>query len=364
MSRFQQRVTALNFAIQTTPPPDSQESRRRAARVSTSNCSELYMNGNALDLARDRLQLVLDTSQPEDFTAEVRAQFKKQLDELDQHMKLVEDSLVELETERQAGPVEQADFAASGELPAAPSRCSPTPNATISAPRPSSPGSSICIATPASRTRPSTCSLPPSTTPISAPSRARGHPGRDESTFLSGELSLREQASGGNGRSRGCAWTAAAATLEAARVLFRGEAVHATDLFLTVPGTLAKQASWEFDLAMCELEAGLPADAAEHFANALTWAPDLAVRPIAAYYLEKMGKPVPELTKGDSQGRDRFCSGDGHARREPGPDRHAGENQRRHSQRPRSQHPLNRAVASKRPRPSHPGTPAKGASPK
>jgi hypothetical protein len=47
---------------------------------------------------------------------------------------------------------------------------------------------------------------------------------------------------------------------------------------------------------MCELEAGLPVDAAEHFTNALTWAPDLPIRPIAAYYLEKLGKPVPELS--------------------------------------------------------------------
>ena len=48
---------------------------------------------------------------------------------------------------------------------------------------------------------------------------------------------------------------------------------------------------------MCELEAGLPTEAATHFTNALTWAPDLVVRPIAAYYLQKLGKPVPEALK-------------------------------------------------------------------
>ena len=103
MTRFQQRVTVLNFAIQTTPPPQSLEARRELHSLNL-ELFQLYLNANALDLARDRLQLVLDTSQPEDFAAEVRVQLKQQLDELDQQMKLVEDSLIELETERQAGP--------------------------------------------------------------------------------------------------------------------------------------------------------------------------------------------------------------------------------------------------------------------
>ena len=76
-------------------------------------------------------------------------------------------------------------------------------------------------------------------------------------------------------------------------VLTRGQVGQAVNTFLTLPGTLNQQASWEFDLAMCDLEAGLPEDAAAHFTKALTLAPDLAIRPIAAYYLEKMSKPVP-----------------------------------------------------------------------
>jgi hypothetical protein len=41
----------------------------------------------------------------------------------------------------------------------------------------------------------------------------------------------------------------------------------------------------------------VPEEAAEHFTKALTLAPDLVVRPIAAYYLEKIGKPVPPPSK-------------------------------------------------------------------
>src|SRR5262249_37736040 len=45
--------------------------------------------------------------------------------------------------------------------------------------------------------------------------------------------------------------------------------------------------------AICELEAGRPEEAAKHFTNALTLSPDMPTRPIAAYYLEKLGKAVP-----------------------------------------------------------------------
>jgi tetratricopeptide (TPR) repeat protein len=86
--------------------------------------------------------------------------------------------------------------------------------------------------------------------------------------------------------------------LSASSSLTHGEAVQATNLFVALPSTLNQQASWEFDLAMCSLEAGMPEDAATHFTQALTLAPDLGVRPIAAYYLEKLGKPVPPLKRG------------------------------------------------------------------
>jgi tetratricopeptide (TPR) repeat protein len=87
--------------------------------------------------------------------------------------------------------------------------------------------------------------------------------------------------------------------LSAGSALTRGETVSSTDTFLALPSTLRQQASWAYELALCQLEAGMPSEAAENFTNAITLAPALAVRPIAAYYLEKMGKPVPALPKRD-----------------------------------------------------------------
>jgi tetratricopeptide (TPR) repeat protein len=224
----------------------------------------------------------------------VRAQFKKQVDELDQHVKLVDDSLVELETERQAGPVEQANFA-SGRGAA---------------------GRAIVLLAEAERNNVSPAAVKPRlidlycntgqpdravdllTTAIDDPNLG-AEPGSGASrqgrayfllgNYLSARSLWRDRAIPRVRMER------SSRALEAARALTRGETIQATDLYMMVPGTLAKQAIWEFDLAMCELEAGLPTDAAEHFTNALNWAPDLPTRPIAAYYLEKLGKPVPEL---------------------------------------------------------------------
>ena len=87
--------------------------------------------------------------------------------------------------------------------------------------------------------------------------------------------------------------------LSAGQLLFKGEAKSAISTLLEIPGKLSMQASWEFDLALCRLESGLPDLAAERFTKALTLSPNLSVRPIITYYLEKLGKPVPPIPKED-----------------------------------------------------------------
>ena len=296
MSRFQQRTTVLNFAVQTTPPPQSLEARRELHSLNL-ELYQLYLNANALDLARDRLQLVLDTSEPDDFGPEARAQLKQQLDELDQQMKLVEDSLIELEAERQAGPLEQASFALSR----------------------GAAGRAISLLADAERNNVSPAVVKPRLIDLYCNT---GQPDKALDLLSVGAIDDpnlgTEPGSGalrqgrvyfllGNYLSAASLWRDRAIprvrmersnrSLSAASFLARGEAVQATDIFLTIPPTLAQQASWVFDLAMCELEAGIPADASEHFNKALTLNSDFAVRPIATYYLQKTGKPVPELTK-------------------------------------------------------------------
>jgi hypothetical protein len=88
--------------------------------------------------------------------------------------------------------------------------------------------------------------------------------------------------------------------LASATGLTRGDALQTTNVYLALPGSLRQQATWLYDLGMCQLEAGMPQEAAESLSKALTLSPDIGIRPIAAYYLEKLGKPAPALPKSAS----------------------------------------------------------------
>ena len=62
--------------------------------------------------------------------------------------------------------------------------------------------------------------------------------------------------------------------LMAGKSFTRGELMQATNQFLGIPESLDRQATWEFDVAICQLEAGLPDAAAEHFTKSLTLEPE------------------------------------------------------------------------------------------
>jgi tetratricopeptide (TPR) repeat protein len=296
MNRFQQRVTALNYAIQTTPPPKSLEDRRELFTLNL-ELFQLYLGGNALDLARDRLQFVLETSQPDDIVPAVRVQLQQQSDELLKQLKQLDNQLEDLELERQAGQLEQAQFALSK----------------------GGAGRAITLLADAERSNVSPAVVKPRLIDLYCNT---GQPDKALELLSVGAIDDPnlgvEPGSGalrqgrvyfllGNYLSAATLWRDRAIprvryerssrAIGAGSVLTRGQAMQAVDTFLTLSGTLSQQASWEFDLAMCDLEAGMPEDAATHFTKALTLAPDLAIRPIAAYYLEKMAKPVPVATK-------------------------------------------------------------------
>jgi tetratricopeptide (TPR) repeat protein len=296
MNRYQQRVTVLNYAIQTTPPPKVAESRRELFALNL-ELFQLYVSGNALDLARDRLQAVLDMSQPDDLAPAVRVQFQQQADELDKQLKQLDNQLEDLELERQAGQLEQAQFALSK----------------------GAAGRAIGLLADAERLNVSPAVVKPRLIDLYCNT---GQPDKALELLSVGAIDDpnlgTEPGSGalrqgrvyfllGNYLSAATLWRDRAIprvryerssrAVGAASALTRGQALQAVNTFLTLPATLSQQASWEFDLAMCDLEAGMPDDAADHFTKALTLAPDLAVRPIATYYLEKMGKPVPAPAK-------------------------------------------------------------------
>jgi len=295
MLRYRQRVTALNAAIETMPPPWSESARRELQGLNL-ELYQLYLSASARDLARDRLQKALDLNQDGELPAEAVAQLQQVLAQLNEQIKKLEDQLEDRAIERQANPIEQANFAMSQ----------------------GAPGKAIELLADAHLSSLSPALVKPQLVDLYC------HTGQADKALellavgavddpnlgaQPGTSALRQGMVYfllGNYLSAATLWQDRAIprlrldrssrVLSAGTALFRGEAMQATNTLLAVPGTLTQQGSWEYDLALCKLEGGLPEEAAEHFTKALTLAPDLAVRPVAAYYLEKLGKPVPPPT--------------------------------------------------------------------
>src|SRR5262249_34032639 len=111
LNRYRQRVTALNYAIQTTPPAQSKPARQELFNLNL-ELFQLYLGFNAVDLARDRLKVALELAGTDDLVPpEIKAQIQQQHDQLDDAIKKVEERMEDMALETQAGPLEQGEFA-------------------------------------------------------------------------------------------------------------------------------------------------------------------------------------------------------------------------------------------------------------
>ena len=308
MNRLRQRMTALNYAIQTTPPAKNPRARNELERLNL-ELFQIYLSVNAFDLALDRLNAVLEMSQPEDFPPETRERLEQQVAQLNQQNEATKEKLQDLAIERQAGPIDQASFAINQ----------------------GAAGKAIELLADAERSSMSLAVVKPRLIDLYCNT---GQPdkalelmavGAIDDPNLGAEPGVAALRQGlvyfllGNYLSAATLWQERAIprvrydrsqrVLAAGQALVRGEAVRSTSMFLALPGTISLQASWEYDLALCQLEAGLPEEAAEHFTKALTLLPELPTRPIAAYYLEKMGKPVPPPPKTTTRASDATAQG-------------------------------------------------------
>ena len=293
MNRFRQRVTALNFAIQTTPPPQSEIDRRELFDLNM-QLFQLFAAVNFRDMARDRLRAALDLSQADTFlTPESRAQLTEQLNQLDEMIKQVQDRLDDQQIEAQAGPDQLAMFARQqGAIGEAIKKLAEAERNGVSP---------MIV-------KPQLIDLYCSTGQVDKALDLLGV-GSVEDPSLGTEPGAAAFRQGlvymllGNYLSTDTLWrersiprvrfNRTSQLLSAGQLAARGNALLATNSFLTFPATLEQQATWEFELAQCQLEGGLPDIAAEHFTKALTLDPNLPTRPIAVYYLQKMGKAVP-----------------------------------------------------------------------
>jgi tetratricopeptide (TPR) repeat protein len=225
------------------------------------------------------------------------AQYHLQLDQLVERIRKIEDNLIDLQTERQAGPIEKATAARNQ----------------------GAPGMAIAELEEANRGNMSPKVVKPQLVTLYC---MTGQPERavellDSGAFDDPNLETEPGASflrqGEVNLLLGNYKTAADLLQQYAipklrvercvraftmgQMLRRGELVAATSLDLSIPTLINRQAMWLYQLGLCQLEAGMPESAAESFTSALKLAPEIPVRRIIAYYLEHLGKPAPELSK-------------------------------------------------------------------
>lgn len=290
-SRFRQRVTALTYAIQTTPPPRNVATRRDLAMLNL-ELFQVFLSVNYLDLARDRLQLVLDGTEIGDFTAEVRTQFSQDLARLEEQVSQVETKMNEARAEQQVSPVQLASFAISQGAPGLAVRELEEAERTGTNPalvKPQlvdlycdtgQPEKALELFTTGTTDDPSFGAEPGT----SAMRQGRVHflLGNDNATTLWEKYAIPRLKQ-----------DRATRALNVLTSTLRGDVQPAVSTLFDIPEKIGQQALWEFDAALSRLEGGATDIAAEHFTKALTLSPKLAFRPIAAYYLEKLGKPAP-----------------------------------------------------------------------
>jgi tetratricopeptide (TPR) repeat protein len=303
--RLRQRITALNFAIQTTPPPRS-AGAREVLRDLNAELGELYHASGHLDLYRERLRAVIELSRPE----EISPSILQRLEQLNTHLSEVETQLEDAALDAQADPTARANLAQGrGAVALAIRELEDAEQAGINAAtvkwrlvdlycdtgqpdRALELMASSDINDPNLDTGPGTAAF--------RQGRVNFLLGNYENAEFLWELAIRQVRE---------AQTRQA--LAAASSLLRGQAQAATPAFLELPGQVGAQARWEFELALCLLEAGKPRgrvsagnprDGAEtplgaddYFDEALKLAPTLTSRPVAGYYLGKLGREVPPL---------------------------------------------------------------------
>ncbi|WP_435005525.1 tetratricopeptide repeat protein [Tundrisphaera lichenicola] len=293
-NRFRQLLTALNFTIQTLPPAKTLEERIDKVNLNFT-LAQYYIQAGAYDLARERLSAI------EPREGEMDEEFFKNLTrllgELNQRVEGIQNQMSDLVINNQATPLDQANFARSQGAPSLAIRELEELNDAGTNPaavRPllvdlycdsGMPEKALEVIGPLNVDDPSL------STGVGTAAYRQG-----QVYFLLGNYEnavtlWRDKSVAQLRTQRGL--MAPVAT----QMLLNGDPVASTRMLLELPEKVDQQAQWEFELGLAVLEGGLsPEVAAEHFTSALKLEPNLLARPVIAYYLEKLGKPVPPPT--------------------------------------------------------------------
>ena len=286
--RLQQRVTALNFAIQSTPPPGNNAARESLRNLNL-ELAQLYDVLGALDLERDRLVAVKELSQPGEFSADEL----KRLDQLDAVIEEVRAKMEEFAGEPQGGAYKRIDLAQRrGMLGMVITELEDVEKQGINPAQVRARLVDLLCQVgqidkaqeilnqgetydPALETEPG----------MSFYRHARvylllGHYEGAKMLYQKALTRLRET------EVRRALESAVAETLA-------GDVKGATRAAMEMPSLLGNQAAWEAELGLLLLEAGEPRAAGDELTRSLTLGPNLAIRPLVVYDLEQMGRHVP-----------------------------------------------------------------------
>lgn len=291
INRFRQLLTSMNFAIQTLPP-----AKTAAERVDKVNLNytlaQLYLQAGAFDLARERLSdiQVREGEMDEEFFKNLT----RQLGELNQRIESIQDQVSDLVINRRATPADKATFARSQGAPGLAIHELEEVNDAGGNPAPVRP---VLVDLYCDAGQPEKALDVIANLNVDDPSLSSGI---GTASYRQGLVYLLL----GNYENAVTLWRDKSIAQirtqrnllapSATQMLLNGEPVASTRMFLELPEKVDQQAQWEFEMAMAALEGGLPPDlAADHFQSALKLEPALTVRPLIAYYLEKLGKAVP-----------------------------------------------------------------------
>ena len=109
-------LSALNFRLETLPPSKTPEDQRVKAGLNLT-LGQLYQQGGALDLARERYRLVADEAQTSGISDDELKNLTKLLMELNKRVDQVQTRMVDLGINNQASPMDKAAFARANGAP-------------------------------------------------------------------------------------------------------------------------------------------------------------------------------------------------------------------------------------------------------
>ena len=293
--RARQRITALTYAIQTTPPP-SDSSSRAAMSESQMRLALIYRQTGDLDLERDALAAARELYPSGTFPIEE----SKRLADLDDAIQKFKDQLDAASGEPgMDDQVNRSDIArgqgftglAIQELEDAEDRGVPVERYL-----------NMLVSLYVRSGQPEKANERLASRPVDEPALYNG-PGTP--SYTNGLVNLLL----GFYDNTVSYWRDAALpqalqsereqSFSIARTLLAGrpdEAVNtAMDLtgLPSKPGLIEIEASWEFELALCLLESGDSKGAGQHFVKALEFNPQISVRALIEDYLKKLDVPIP-----------------------------------------------------------------------